>query len=386
MGELWIMFRKELMDILRDRRLLTAILLPLILIPALSGAVGSSGHSTKVAVRVIDNDKGEYSRALVEFLRESGVEINESSRITLVIPAGFSEAIANITSPRLLIRVSLSNPLDFKTVRSTGTLRALILSFGSGVLPALKQEFMIEVGGGVLNVEPSRYISSLLKSSLAVPFVLFVIAIYASQAVAASVAMERENKTLETLLTLPVSRRSVILAKVFSSIAFSLLVLASLVLSFAVFARFSPGSGGGGSVSLGLVPLLALSAGTFLLFLLMLLTSLLVSLFTLDVRSALSIAGLVEVVYLISVMVLLSGVEPSGAWEILVKADPGYAPVQAFLSAMVGDYAIALGALLYLLLWNVAVLKLAVWVFNSGILMTKRIDAGSLRWLVRIKV
>ncbi len=56
------------------------------------------------------------------------------------------------------------------------------------------------------------------------------------------------------------------------------------------------------------------------------------------------------------------------------------------MSAMVGDYATALGALIYLVLWNAVVLKLAVWVFDSGILMTKSLDAGSLRWLVRIKV
>lgn len=385
MGELWIMLRKEIMDILRDRRLLTAIVLPLILIPVLFGAIGSSNHSSGVSVRVVDNDKGEYSRALVAFLQRNGIEVNESSTLTLIIPAGFSEAIESGTSSGVLIRVALSNPLDFKTVRSAEVLKGLVLRFGSGVLPSLKPKFQMEVRGSVLNVEPSRYISSLLRSSLAAPLVLFVIAIYASQAIAASVAMERENKTLETLLTLPVSRRSIILAKVFSSITFSLLVLASLVISFAVFARFS-GSSGGDSVSVGLAPFLALSAGTFLLFILMLLTSLLVSLFTLDVRSALSIAGLVEVVYLIPLIVLLGGIELSGLWEILVKADPGYAPVQTFLSAMVGDYAKAIGALVYLVLWNAVVLKLAVWVFDSGILMTKSLDAGSLRWLVRIKV
>ncbi len=85
-------------------------------------------------------------------------------------------------------------------------------------------------------------------------------------------------------------------------------------------------------------------------------------------------------------IILLGGAEPSGPWGILIKADPGYAPVQAFMSAMVGDYATALGALIYLVLWNAVVLKLAVWVFDSGILMTKSLDAGSLRWLVRIKV
>ncbi|WP_461864420.1 ABC transporter permease subunit [Thermococcus sp.] len=380
------MFRKDLMDILRDRRLLTAVVLPLILIPLLFGIIGSSNHSTSVSVRVIDNDNGEYSRTLVAFLQKNGIEVNESSPVTLIIPAGFSKAIESSTSPELIIQVDLSNPLDFKTVRSAEVVKGLVLRFGSGVLPSLKSKFKIEVGGSVLNVEPSRYISSLLRGPLAVPLVLFVVAIYASQAVAASVAMEKESRTLETLLTLPISRRSIILGKIFSSIAFSVLVLASLAVSFGVFTRLSPYSRNSGSLFVSLAPLLFFSVGTFLLFILMLLTSLLVSLFTLDVRSALSIAGLVEVVYLIPVIVLFSGAGLSGPWGILVKTDPGYTPVQAFLSAVAGDYFMALGALVYLVLWNAMVLKLAVWVFDSGVLMTKRIDAGHLRWLVRIKM
>lgn len=39
MGELWIMFKKELADILRDRRLLAAIIVPIILIPLLFGVL-----------------------------------------------------------------------------------------------------------------------------------------------------------------------------------------------------------------------------------------------------------------------------------------------------------------------------------------------------------
>ncbi|QDA30664.1 ABC transporter permease [Thermococcus indicus] len=386
MGELWIMFQKELMDVLRDRRLLTAIVLPLIIIPVLFGIVQSSSHSTRVAVGIIDNDGGEYSRALVAFLERNGINVDESSPVTLVIPAGFSDAIKKGGSPELLIEARLSSPLDFKAVRSVEVLKGLILRFGSGVLPSIKPRFLMEVGGNVLNVEPSRYVSSLLKSSLAVPLVLFVIAIYASQAIAASVAMEKEGKTLETLLTLPVSRRLIILGKVFGSIAFSVLVLVSLAVSFGIFARLAPHSGSPQGVSVGLAPLLFLSAGIFLLFLLMLLTSLLVSLFTLDVRSALSIAGLVEVLYLIPMMVLFAGVEVSGLAGLLMEANPGYAPIHAFLSAMAGDYPSALGALLYLIAWNVLILRLTVWVFDNGILVSANINLEKLRWLVRVKI
>ena len=387
MGELWIMFKKELTDILRDRRLLAAIIVPIILIPLLFGVLQSSSRSSSLVISVVNEDSGEYSRALIEFLEESGVVIDNGSPVRLVIPAGFSDAIKSGRSPSLLIETELSSVLDFKTVRLAGTLKALVLRFGEGVFPSIRPEFRLDVGGSVLSVEPSRYVSALLRSALAVPLVLFVIGVYASQAVAASVAMEKEGKTLETLLTLPASRRSIILGKIFASVVFSFLVLASLTLSAWAVSMLQETSGGGPTgVSVGVGPVVFFSAGVFLLFLLMLLTSLLVSLFTLDVRSALSLAGLVEVLYLIPLLVAFAGLDVSGAAGLLVKADPGYAPLWAFLSATKGDYLWAAAAVLYLLLWNGLVLRLAVWVFESGVLMTKSIDAGKLRWLIRVKI
>ncbi|GAB6134852.1 ABC transporter permease [Thermococcus prieurii] len=387
MGELWLMFRKELMDILRDRRLVTAVILPLILLPAMFGVLQSSSHSSRLVVSIINEDSGKYSKALVAFLERNGIVIDENSSVTLIIPAGFSEAIESGRSPHLLIRTRLPSVFDFKTVKLAGTLKALVLRFGEGVLPSIRPEFRLYVGNDVLSIEPSRYVSALLRGALAVPFVLFAIGIYAAQAIAASVAMEKEGKTLETLLTLPVSRRSIILGKILASVVFSLLVLASLSASFCLTSLFSKHSSGYSTgVSVGTVPLIFLSAGTFLLFVLMLLTSLLVSLFTLDVRSALSVAGLVEVLYLIPLFVIFMGLDVSGVAALLVKADPGYAPILAFLSATSGNYITALGALFYLILWNAVVLRLAVWVFESGTLMTKSIDAGKLRWLVRVKI
>lgn len=387
MGELWIMFKKELADILRDRRLLAAIIVPIILIPLLFGVLQSSSRSSSLVISVVNEDSGEYSKALIEFLEESGVVIDNGSPVRLVIPAGFSDAIKSGRSPSLLIETELSSVLDFKTVRLAGALKALVLRFGEGVFPSIRPEFRLDVGGSVLSVEPSRYVSALLRSALAVPLVLFVIGVYASQAVAASVAMEKEGKTLETLLTLPVSRRSIILGKIFASVVFSFLVLASLTLSAWAVSMLPKTSGGGPTgVSVGVGPVVFFSAGVFLLFLLMLLTSLLVSLFTLDVRSALSLAGLVEVLYLIPLLVAFAGLDVSGAAGLLVKADPGYAPLWAFLSATNGDYLRAAAAVLYLLLWNGLVLRLAVWVFESGVLMTKSIDAGKLRWLIRVKI
>jgi len=55
------------------------------------------------------------------------------------------------------------------------------------------------------------------SQSLFVPIILMMIIIYASQMVISAIAMEKQNKTLETLLTVPISRTSIVTAKMFAS-------------------------------------------------------------------------------------------------------------------------------------------------------------------------
>ena len=55
------------------------------------------------------------------------------------------------------------------------------------------------------------------SQSIFVPVILMMIIIYASQMVISAIAMEKQNKTLETLLTVPISRTSIVTAKMFAS-------------------------------------------------------------------------------------------------------------------------------------------------------------------------
>ena len=50
-----------------------------------------------------------------------------------------------------------------------------------------------------------------------IPIVLFVAVIFASQMIATAIATEKENKTLETLLSYPVTRTSIVTSKMLDS-------------------------------------------------------------------------------------------------------------------------------------------------------------------------
>ncbi len=55
------------------------------------------------------------------------------------------------------------------------------------------------------------------SQSVFVPIILMMIIIYSSQMVISAIAMEKQNKTLETLLTVPISRTSIVTAKMLAS-------------------------------------------------------------------------------------------------------------------------------------------------------------------------
>ncbi len=55
------------------------------------------------------------------------------------------------------------------------------------------------------------------SQSIFVPIILMMIIIYASQMVISAIAMEKQNKTLETLLTVPISRTAIVTAKMVAS-------------------------------------------------------------------------------------------------------------------------------------------------------------------------
>jgi ABC-2 type transport system permease protein len=64
----------------------------------------------------------------------------------------------------------------------------------------------------------------MFSQTLLIPIVLLMVIIYASQMIAASIGQEKENKTLETLLTVPINRVSIILGKMLGAAAVAVII------------------------------------------------------------------------------------------------------------------------------------------------------------------
>ncbi len=82
--------------------------------------------------------------------------------------------------------------------------------------PLKSRDFVI-VRQNRVEASASAIVDFMYAQSIFVPIILVMILIYSSQMVISAIAMEKQNKTLETLLTVPISRSSIVAAKMLAA-------------------------------------------------------------------------------------------------------------------------------------------------------------------------
>jgi len=273
------LLRKEVKELLMERSILMGmIIVPLIMFPIM-GALTSLGVRVAAeravswpVMALADLDGGNLtSIALPKILRERGLRVavlscsngdecikaaqDEGFQYLMIIPPGFAE---NFTS-------GLRGEVD--VVYFVKSLTLTDLSMGRRLSPILIDAFRVlaeRVHGAA--VDPEFFTSPISQRSLVVylggrirapleavgsafmtalvglPLIAVLIASYASSVAATSVALEKESKTLEILLTMPVSRASILLSKLLGTFLIVLLGTISFIAGLAVYAIMFAGS------------------------------------------------------------------------------------------------------------------------------------------------
>jgi ABC-2 type transport system permease protein len=320
-------------------------------------------------------------------------------RHIVVVPSDFSEKISN--GERAKIRIySIAKTLGLreriqKTILSSIVQRVsdaisseLIKLKTANVDPnfiknPVEPDEFVYIRGKVINVQSEIIYGYIMVQSMFIPIILFLLLVLTSQMIATAMGQEKENKTLETLLTTPVSRLSIIFAKMLSSALLAVLFAGAYMYGFRGY--MTTGTGGAieqaGAIAKE-VGLILPPQGVFLFgitIFLALITGLLmttiISLFIQDVRSAqLAITPvmiLVLIPYMLSFVVDIS--ELSLSSKILLYAIPFVHPFYFYRFYMLGHTTeIALG-LVYLIFVNIVLTIVILKLFSTDILITSRI-------------
>jgi len=402
--------RKETRELLRPRYIVPILLVPVMFL-ALGQGVGSLGEELEenATVGVVTNDTGQYAETVVEtynrttnvtyFDRNVGPEtaIDQTreggGRTVVVIPSNFTDRIADGQRGRVQA-YSIVDSVGLSAVAGAGK--------GLGPLSAAGNAITIQVTGATptqlspvettqttflkgtrMDAPPSALTESFSSQFLFIPLVIVMVIIFAGQMVMNSMGTEKENKTLETLLTMPVKRRTIVAAKLTGSAIVGL--LAAGVLSGSLFyyqSSLSIGSDSGGGLpevfSLGPVDYVLIGVAIFLAVITALAMALCLGIFAGDQQGA---------QILVFPLALLAGAP--AALTVFTDLTTMALPIRAVMYAipftyptlapkqlLFGDPTIIYLGIAYEAVFTVAMVGLAVRLFDSDRVVTG--DAGRL--------
>jgi sodium transport system permease protein len=258
MGAIWTVFRKEVLENLRDRRvILSAFFFGVLLAPLIFGLT-----TTMVSKRAVENqDKplhlpiagATHAPNLVQFLRENGVQIEDVQLTTdqamdavraghldmvLFIGEDFGKALQSGESAPLSLVVDTSNS---RTAPSADRARQLLGAYGH-TLAALRlmvrginPKVIDPIGVHALDVA-----SSLLILGMMTYFCFMSMLVGGFYLAIDTTAGERERGSLEPLLGLPVRRSQLIVGKMLATAAFMSMSLLLTLAAFGVVLLFIP--------------------------------------------------------------------------------------------------------------------------------------------------
>jgi ABC-2 type transport system permease protein len=410
---------KELKELMRDPKILVGmIVLPLVMFPILGLVMGYAVQSAqeeaqKATLLVVDNDGGNWSNVFVGYLNstmnvevvnnlspqsivDQGLLVKYNSTLFLEIPSGFSANLTmhaggarNVTGMINVYGVFNGGGGIFSGIGGTAV-TAVVGGFNRAIAPdvvAVSQSSIIK-GQIEQGVDASTLSSLMLSQSIALPITIMIMLTYAMQIAATSVAMEKEEKTLETLLTTPVDRFAILMGKVSSTIivagAASIAVLVGYNYMIGSISTGIAGNLGGtvDLVALGLVPsvggYILLGVSLFFTLLSALALAVIMSAFSENVRGAQALVGYVyPLIFIPSLALVYLDVN---SLPLVIKAIfyaiPYSHPIIAAKAVVTGDYGTVVFGIVYVAIFTVVIMYVASRLFATEKILTAKLRFG----------
>ncbi|MBI5000359.1 MAG: ABC transporter permease [Euryarchaeota archaeon] len=421
--------KKELLEIFRDPRLFIGmVIVPILVFPLMGFTVGTSMEASQkqleqmeVGVLSYDNNGtlSNYSFVLLAIMRTQNISwrsapvdtptdgiswcIANNLTVLVVIPANFSERIDTGESARLEVFQVLvdygftESAISSRVVGAVDTFnKAVTASRLHATYPGVPSEELLVpaqvksqsvVKGEIKDVDPNTLVATISMSSIMMPVVIMILIIMAAQLAATSVAMEKEQKTMEVLLSLPIKRIYILIGKLAGVIVVSLIATLTYIVGFSYYMTSITG-GAGVSLdlnALGMSPepvgYAIMVASLFLSFITALSLAVLLAAYTKDVRSAQSLMGLMYMPLMIPTIVLMFApldVLPTSLQAVLY-AIPFTYPILASHALYTKEYFVVLIGIIYQVAFTAAILWLATRLFASEKVLTAKLEFGRKR-------
>jgi ABC-2 type transport system permease protein len=371
-------------------------------------------------IAVLNLDKSPFSEQLIGGLKTANFQVEMAKdkdkgkaiewtkgtdmNLLLVIPEGFGESVESLNFKEVESYTFLRS-FSLVGSKNTAILNAVISAINNYLsndflkkriadikpehvkAPIRSKDFVI-VKDKMAEGSAEKVAGFVSSQSVFMPIILMMIIIYASQMIISAIAMEKQNKTLETLLTVPISRTSIVTAKMLASGLIGLILAVIYMFGY----RFSFGgimgtvsaqagtSGVSGVIQkLGLAmtanSYIVLGISLFLAILCALAMATILGVLAEDYRSAQSL--IMPLIFLVMIPYFLSFFSDprtlSLPTKILVWAIPFSHPFLTTQNLLLENYKEVLGGIIYMLVFFIVLIVLAARIFSTDKVLTMKL-------------
>jgi len=431
MRRFWVLLKKELRELLTLQ-----MLLPFVVVIVMFVALGqtlsnvTADQNGPYPIVVVDKDEAPMAGIVIATLRQSGFEPEMSdeiptpesvpsllrdagANILVAIPEGFSESLEAGRPEKLIVWTSVSD-FSFIGNQDVNAFAAAVQAVNSAIAaqigadaapdvpvellqrPISAEEYVI-VGDSSARTPVAAVMGFVAGQTTFIPIVLFVVIIFAAQMIATTIATEKENKTLETLLSYPVSRASIVTSKMVAAGLVALISAGAYMLGMRQYMKgvedgLGPQAATGATQAadaamrqLGLtfspVDYALLGLTLFAGILVALSIAIILGAFAENVKSVQSLLTPLMVLMLIPYFLTLFldlSVLPD-AVRIAVMAIPFTYPFITGPNLFLGNYGIVWFGIVYQFVWFAVFVTIAARVFSSDRILTMKLKWGKKR-------
>ncbi|MDD4494525.1 MAG: ABC transporter permease [Eubacteriales bacterium] len=422
MSGFYTMLKKEVKELL-TLQMIVPMLVSILALALIGGVVGSESKKAQSnqEIAFLDLDKSEASNEVTDLLVNAGFNISRYEDKTveellnelkgtkastiLTIPEGFEEGLDNFKQQTFnryniiksfsmfssasgqVVDIAMSAVNDY--LSSKLIVQANIPHDPSAIKnPIIPNDFVV-INESTANIGMEQVMGFISSQSLIIPIVIFLIIMMSSQMIAVTIASEKENKTLETLLSTPVSRISLVTAKMSAAGFVSLLMAVAYMVGMSYYFKGLMGdafSSEGGSaigdamaklgLTLGFSDYLLIGATLFLSILISLAVSLILGAFAEDVKKAQSlimpVTFLVMIPYMLTMFIDVSTV--SAGLKLLVYIIPFSHSFTASNNLFLQNTAPVIYGIIYQAVVLVVLIVAAGRIFKSDKILTMKLS------------
>lgn len=428
------LLKKEIKELLTPQAIFSMIFTCVLLIvmgKVMGGAMDEALNNS--SVNIADLDGSAFTEEMIKALPDYGADPtvvtlqsedleSEMERLDIknlvIIPEGFGDSVVNGSESAGVDCVSIVTGGGLTTSMQNMSASSLTSSISSYVrnyietqkmgMTESEKELLAEpvvtveyttANGQTVQVSADMLMGVLMSQSMIAPFAVFFLILMASQMIMTAISTEKIDKTLETLMSAPVSRITVLTAKMISAVIVALLNAGAMIIGFAFYMQSMMGgaaaeleegaaantagitSGAEALASLGLTlgigDILIFGLDLFLTIAIGLSVSLILGAMATDTKSVQTLVMPIMMATMIPFFVtMFADVNSmSPALKIIMYIIPFTHTYTAMSNLMFGETALVIGGLIYQAVFFAVCMYLAVKMFTSDLLFTMNFSA-----------